>query len=104
VPWVTPESDEGVPVLGKLDWRYADEAERHRLCLVCGLKLDDPVWFFRTREGEVIYEGLHGRCARLSLAHCPHLTSLDGPEPVSVDEWWLMSLTPAEREGLGYDW
>jgi len=93
VPWTAPVRG-GVPVLGRFGLRRIAEAELEGLCEVCGLRLTDPVFFFRAPVGDgshivgdLIPTGLHRRCARLTLAHCPHLWPADGPESIPLDLW-----------------
>jgi hypothetical protein len=69
-------------------------------CGLCGLELADPVFYFTSpgtsypevrpeywEIGEIIPVGLHARCSRLGLAHCPGLSAADGPYSVSLAEW-----------------
>ena len=101
VPWTTPVRD-GIPAFGRFSMRLIIEVELNGLCEVCGLPLSDPVYFFRhpaggdhhseacgprPDPGALIPVGLHFRCARLSLAHCPHLSPSDGPDSMPLDVW-----------------
>jgi hypothetical protein len=91
-----------LPAFGRFSLRLVAEAERDGLCDVCGLPLLDPVYYFRysasgdhhfaadearPKPGDIIPVGLHLRCARLSRAHCPHLTLADGPDSMPLDVW-----------------
>jgi hypothetical protein len=101
VPWTTPVR-EGLPAFGRFSLRLVAEAELNGLCDVCGLPLSDPVYFFRysasgdhhfaadekrPEPGAILPAGLHLPCARLSLAHCPHLTPAAGPDSMPLDVW-----------------
>jgi hypothetical protein len=93
VPFTTPVRD-GAPAFGRFSLRLITEVELNGLCEVCGLPLTDPVYFFRYSAsggchvaGDILPTGLHFRCARLSLAHCPHLTSADGPHSMPLEVW-----------------
>lgn len=75
VPYNVDLYDDGTPHFSCTNEHRVQLTEHYHLCQVCGKKLYlNAVFFIDAEIGTIIDRaGLHQRCARLALAHCPFL-------------------------------
>lgn len=72
IPYSGDEDQHGIP-----DSHRLDQCVKNDLCGVCGEKLLKRRYVaIGIKVGDVLDQvGMHERCAKLSLAHCPHMSS-----------------------------
>lgn len=87
VPWNVCDNADGTYLLGALDPDRTMEGEKNKLCQVCGDGLPEEAVFVVSQRDFSIVDalGLHERCARLALAHCPALRGHPKYDDVSQD-------------------
>lgn len=77
IPFFVPKNEDGSP-----NFKYIDDKKQRLcvlagLCAICGQSLENDVWYIsgpKARVESVSSDpGMHGECARYSLAVCPYL-------------------------------
>lgn len=69
VPYSGDEKHHGRP-----DWERLGKCQRESLCAVCGLALDTTACIALGPENDIVDNAaMHEPCAKIALAHCPHM-------------------------------
>lgn len=81
VPWNVELYEDGTPAWSSTNHHRVKLSECYHLCQVCGKRLYKNAVFIVDADGGQIVDsaGLHRKCARLALAHCPHLQNPGDP-------------------------
>ena len=73
VPWSSEKyNDRDEPHFEAIDGNRQHRAIVSKLCVLCGMPLDDPAYGF-IQGGHLVDGALHQRCAAMTRAHCPHI-------------------------------